>query len=78
MHKETISIFVANFLILNNAYYIGNEKMISPVLVTLVTVVAIIYVFKNKQLQWNHQSKGVMIFLEMYFRLLSIDSADEL
>ena len=51
---------------------------ISPVLVTLVTVVAIIYVFKNKQLQWNHQSKGVMIFLEMYFRLLSIDSADEL
>ena len=51
---------------------------ISPVLVTLVTVVAIIYVFKNKQLQLNHQSKGVMIFLEMYFRLLSIDSADEL
>ena len=39
---------------------------------------AIISVFKNKQLQLNHQSKGVIIFLEIYFRLLSIDSADEL
>ena len=71
MHKETISIFVANFSILNNIYHTGNEK-------TLVTVVAIIYVFKNKQLQLNHQSKGVIIFFETYFRLLSIDSAEEL
>ena len=29
-------------------------------------------------MKFNHQSKGVIMFLEVYFRLLSIDSAGEI